>query len=133
MHPKDADGMANNVAPDQTAPQEQSDLGLHCLLRSTLPICLFDVIYIGLMIQTFGFHHQNSTIYNIFVDSLNISSNIAPEYCDGLTILLIFRNCLPYFPYHISLLIRWSFAISGMTSISKLVLRSSALKLVFPF
>ena len=30
MHPKDADRMANSVDP------EQSDLGLHCLLR---PIC----------------------------------------------------------------------------------------------
>ena len=29
--PKDADGMANNVDPDQTAPVDQSDLGLHCL------------------------------------------------------------------------------------------------------
>ena len=25
--------MANSVDPDQTAPKEQSDLGLHCLLR----------------------------------------------------------------------------------------------------
>ena len=32
MHPNDADGMANSVDPDQTAPH-QSDLGLHCLLR----------------------------------------------------------------------------------------------------
>ena len=24
-------GMANSVDPDQTAPKEQSDLGLHCL------------------------------------------------------------------------------------------------------
>ena len=37
MHPKDADGLANSVDPDQTASeQKQSDLGLHCLLR---PIC----------------------------------------------------------------------------------------------
>ena len=35
MHPKDADGMANSVDPDQTA-SKQSGLGLHCLLR---PIC----------------------------------------------------------------------------------------------
>ena len=33
MGPKDADGMANSVDPDQ----EQSDLGLHCLPR---PFCL---------------------------------------------------------------------------------------------
>ena len=33
--PNDADGMANSVDPDQTAPQ--SDLGLHCLPRH---ICL---------------------------------------------------------------------------------------------
>ena len=36
MHPEDIDGMANSVDPDQTAPEEQSDQGLHCLLR---PIC----------------------------------------------------------------------------------------------
>ena len=41
MHPKDAEGIANSVDPDQTAPlgavlEEQSDLGLHCLPR---PIC----------------------------------------------------------------------------------------------
>ena len=32
MCPKDADGMANNVDPDQ----EQSDLGLHCVPK---PVC----------------------------------------------------------------------------------------------
>ena len=32
MHLKDAEGIANSVDPDQ----EQSDLGLHCLLR---PVC----------------------------------------------------------------------------------------------
>ena len=51
MSPNDADGMANSVDPDQTAPQgavwsgsalfaqveEQSDLGLHCLLRHICP------------------------------------------------------------------------------------------------
>ena len=36
MFPNDADSMANSVDPDQTAPQEQSDLGLHCLPR---PVC----------------------------------------------------------------------------------------------
>ena len=38
MHLNDADGMANSVEPDQTAPlgAVQSDLGLHCLLR---PVC----------------------------------------------------------------------------------------------
>ena len=33
MGPKDADGMANSVAPDQ----EQSDLGVHCLPRPVRP------------------------------------------------------------------------------------------------
>ena len=36
MHPKDAEEIANSVDPDQTAPEEQSDLGLHCLPR---PVC----------------------------------------------------------------------------------------------
>ena len=35
---KSVNGMANIVDPDQTAPfQEQSDLGLHCLLRPACP------------------------------------------------------------------------------------------------
>ena len=34
MHPKDADGMANRVDPDQTAPVY---LGLHCLPRPAGP------------------------------------------------------------------------------------------------
>ena len=34
MGQKDADGMANSVDPDQTAPQEQFDVGIHCLPRS---------------------------------------------------------------------------------------------------
>ena len=29
MHSKDADEMVNSVDPDQTAPQEQSDQGVH--------------------------------------------------------------------------------------------------------
>ena len=33
---KDANGLANSEDPDQTAPPEQSNLGLHCLPR---PIC----------------------------------------------------------------------------------------------
>ena len=36
MHPKDADSIANSEGPGQTAPQEQSDLGLQYLPR---PIC----------------------------------------------------------------------------------------------
>ena len=35
MHLKDADGTTNSVDPDQTAPKEQSDLGLHCLRKPT--------------------------------------------------------------------------------------------------
>ena len=35
MSPNDADGMANRVDPDQTAPQ--SDLDLHCLPRHICP------------------------------------------------------------------------------------------------
>ena len=30
MCPKDADGIANSVDPDQTVPSGQSDVGLHC-------------------------------------------------------------------------------------------------------
>ena len=37
ISPNDADGMENSVDPDQTAPQEQSDLGLLCLPRHIRP------------------------------------------------------------------------------------------------
>ena len=37
MPPKDVERMANSVDPDQTAPLEQSDQNLHCLLRHTCP------------------------------------------------------------------------------------------------
>ena len=36
MCPEDADGMANSVDPDQTAPLGAVPVGLHCLPR---PIC----------------------------------------------------------------------------------------------
>ena len=37
MSPNDVDEMANSVDLDQTAPREQSDLGLHCLPRHICP------------------------------------------------------------------------------------------------
>ena len=37
MHPKDAEEMANDAAPDQTTPEDESGLGLRCLPR---PVCL---------------------------------------------------------------------------------------------
>ena len=37
MRPINADGLANSVDPDQTAPKEQSDQGLQCLFRLTCP------------------------------------------------------------------------------------------------
>ena len=37
MPPIDVARMANSVDPDQTAPQEQSDQNLNCLLRHTCP------------------------------------------------------------------------------------------------
>ena len=56
MHPKDADGMANIVDPDQTA------LGLHCLLRllsekdhydiqSVITVCLLKFSYFNINIE----------------------------------------------------------------------------------
>ena len=41
MCQKDVIGMANIVDPDKTAPEEQPDLGLHCLPRR---ICLLSRI-----------------------------------------------------------------------------------------
>ena len=61
MRPKGADGMANNVDPDQTALQEQSGLGLQCLPR---PVCpkTYDHygIPLALYITYFQFFHKIS-------------------------------------------------------------------------
>ena len=46
MHPKDANELANSVEPDQTASEEQSDLGQHCLLRDLyVPIFRFFTVF----------------------------------------------------------------------------------------
>ena len=37
MYQRDTEETANSVDTDQTAPKEQSDLGLHCLLRPIYP------------------------------------------------------------------------------------------------
>ena len=37
MRLKDEEGMAASDGPDQTVPQEQSDLGPHCFLRTSCP------------------------------------------------------------------------------------------------
>ena len=37
MYTEDADETVNRGDPDQTAPMEQSDLALHCLLRLICP------------------------------------------------------------------------------------------------
>ena len=38
LQPKNADKIANTADPDQTAPTEQSDLGLLCLFRPTVSV-----------------------------------------------------------------------------------------------
>ena len=43
-----ADRMANSVDPDQTCPQDQSDLGLHFMLR---PIRLNTLQFYGISID----------------------------------------------------------------------------------
>ena len=58
MCPNNADKMANNVDPDQTAPrEEQSDLGLHCLLRPVRPK-IEEHYGIGRQIDFFSFSHH---------------------------------------------------------------------------
>ena len=54
MPSKDAQRMANSVDPDQTAPLEQSDQNLHCLLRHTCPNILN--FYGKRCTPTMGFH-----------------------------------------------------------------------------
>ena len=44
MRLKDADGMVISVDPDQTAPEEQSDLGLHILRK--LPASVFRIFHV---------------------------------------------------------------------------------------
>ena len=50
MRPKDAEGIAKSVDPDQTAPLGQSDLGLHCLPR---PVCLKTLKHDGSLLSEF--------------------------------------------------------------------------------
>ena len=51
---KDANGIANSEDPDQTAPKEQSDLGLHCLPR---PICPKTLDHYGTLL-----HYVNTSM-----------------------------------------------------------------------
>ena len=44
MCPKDVQVMSKSVDPDQTAPEEQSDLGLQCLPRSIRKLRIITVI-----------------------------------------------------------------------------------------
>ena len=69
--------MANSVEPDQTALEEQSDLGLHCFLR---PVCPSTYIFYGIvsrhkksfyLVQGVGrdyeLYRTNFLINNIFI------------------------------------------------------------------
>ena len=51
LRSKDADRITNRVDTDQTAPEEQSDLGLQCLLR---PICPNISNYYGYGLQQYS-------------------------------------------------------------------------------
>ena len=53
MSPKHADRKANSEDPDQTAPWEQSDQGLHCLPR---PVCLKTYDHYGRLEFMIAFH-----------------------------------------------------------------------------
>ena len=53
MSPNDAEGMANSVDPDQTAP----DLGLHCLPRH---ICPKTLDHYGLGLESYCLKNFNS-------------------------------------------------------------------------
>ena len=57
MHPTDADQLENNVNPDQTAPKEQSDLGVHCFLRHLSQYTEFSCTFINC-----SFRQKNTTL-----------------------------------------------------------------------
>ena len=38
---------ANSAEPDQTAPKEQSDQGLHCLLKHTVQIFRVNMVFVS--------------------------------------------------------------------------------------
>ena len=83
MHPKDADSMANGVDPGQTAPLEQSDLGLHLLPG---PVCL----------NTY-YHYDNTQgiIDFYFTIPLGRQSTLTHDY-----LIIYARDCNFVFQFH---------------------------------
>ena len=62
--PKRADGMANSVDPDQTAPREdQSDLVLHCLPKPVCPKTL----------DSYGISRQSSSRQQMMSNKMHFS------------------------------------------------------------
>ena len=65
--------MANSVDTDQTGPREQSDLGLHCLLRPIFPIFS---IWVWMVIMRFKLILvlQSKTLYEVQVKVTDLLS-----------------------------------------------------------
>ena len=106
MHPKDAEGVANSVDPDQTAPKEQS-LGLHCLPR---PVCLKTSDHYGIPDQIWFYTVCHSVsifwtyccVLNPLCSNFRIIISIILDvpifkflrflYCTGTVMILRFRT-----------------------------------------
>ena len=81
MSPNDADGMANSVHPDQTAP----DLGLHCLPRHS---CHF--------LEKFPFQvSKNASHTHSFIAVLPVA-NLAARFSSFVQSFITYRKCPKY-------------------------------------
>ena len=88
MCPKDVDGMVNSVDPDQTAPpKEQSDVGLHCLLR---PICPNTYNFYG--ISLFFKKGRYTSLHPILIDKVQ-STTDTNKHIISTTSHLLLRRC----------------------------------------
>ena len=77
MHPKDAEGIANSVDPDQTAP----DLSLHCLPRPVCPKTL----------ENYGMSHDMLTGRGSSIGSVFAWHASGPEFDPHVRHILSWR------------------------------------------
>ena len=71
MRPKQADGIANSVDPNQTAPR--SDLGLHCVPRLICPKTLGSLRYMLVTIVLLQTNKKHEKHWITIQDEINLT------------------------------------------------------------
>ena len=83
--PKDADGMANSVDLDQTAPLgAESDLGPHCLPRPVCPKASEHINGTSISMLCYLYPLQTLFVVGYTVFTLFICPSLHPSICDTL-------------------------------------------------